>query len=511
MLKKLFIIFLLAFSCSISYSQTVTWAISPSYDSLEEYVDGLYKIKEMRKVGLVSSSGKELVSASYDSITPFNEHIALALTYSNGKYIVGGIINEHNYTLTTVAGRYYITDKYPFFSEGKLVIYDSNNKYGYMQTDGSLFKSCQYLKTYPFYWGLACIHKGKNDIAYLKSDGSELITQLENEDYVLLSGTSFNEKGEAFVQGKAVGVKRCIINTKGRIVREAKFSGQKLKNYEYRKPYSPTVGQKNHSSLDGVNIFLKDGKYGFSDKNNAVILPAQFAEATPFRGGYAKVKMNGKYGILKLQSGTFGGGLMNNVIKVKNGSPEPVCFSASIPSVYFNKDLTLLVNGENISAKILKSATSGNEINYSFTPAPQNKEKEMIYNFSLLSEKVLLWESAQTITLEYVISRPIILSTPQISGDFKIDEDGYVRANSANQVDVYAIIENRSDETQDIIVTIGGGGVKNEVKSFSIASGNSVRISTCIDSIKERKQAEVIVETSTGLKQSKIIKVKPFI
>lgn len=50
-----------------------------------------------------------------------------------------------------------------------------------------------------------------------------------------------------------------------------------------------------------------------------------------------------------------------------------------------------------------------------------------------------------------------------------------------------------------------------KTKNVSIAPGSSARISTSINAIKERKPVEVFVKTSTGLKQSKVIKVKPFI
>ena len=157
-MDKIVTLFIFLFISNFSYSQTVTWAIPPIYNSLEEYTGTLYKIREGRKVGLADISGKVLVSAKYDSITSFIENLALALEYDNGKYAVKGIINQHNYSMVEVTGKYYVTDKYPFFSEGKLVIYDNRNKYGYLQADGSLFQKCQYLKTYPFYYGLSLIH-----------------------------------------------------------------------------------------------------------------------------------------------------------------------------------------------------------------------------------------------------------------------------------------------------------------------------------------------------------------
>ena len=49
-----------------------------------------------------------------------------------------GIINQNNLKLVEVPDGYFPSKDYPFFSEGKLVVYDTSRKYGYMQTpDGN--------------------------------------------------------------------------------------------------------------------------------------------------------------------------------------------------------------------------------------------------------------------------------------------------------------------------------------------------------------------------------------
>ena len=121
--------------CNLLTAQTVQWSVKPTYSSLEEYVGKLYKYHENGKVGLVDISGKVLVEAKYDSITRFIDYYALA--YSNG--MLKGIINQNTLKLVEVPDGYFPSKSYSFFSEGKLVVYDTSRKYGYMQTDGSLF------------------------------------------------------------------------------------------------------------------------------------------------------------------------------------------------------------------------------------------------------------------------------------------------------------------------------------------------------------------------------------
>jgi hypothetical protein len=335
---------------------------------------------------------------------------------------------------------------------------------------------------------------------------------LESDGYILLSGSSFNEEGEAYVQGKSVGIKRCIIDTKGRIVREAKFSGKKIKNYEYRKPfvYSTTI-QESSFSLDGIYAFQENGKYGFSN-NQTIVLPPQLSAATDFRGGYAKVKKDGKYGVMKLFSGSFNGQLSKDIVKVENGKSEDLDYLLSIPSTYSDKLVTVqLKQDDGTFVKLTSIPSMIDKQCYVFNPAPKNGRKEMTYLFSVSVDDLLLWNDTQKVVFQYVVYYPPILSIPQIDEKFKVDEEGYVRADSENKVDVYAIIENKSSEPLSITLTIGGNGVVEETKKMSVAPSSSAKISTSINAIRERKLVEVFVNTSTGLKQERAIKVKPFI
>lgn len=511
MSNKLFITLFLFILCSSIYAQTVTWSAYPTYESLEEYSGSMYKIEKYGKIGLADITGRILVPVICDTITPFHEHLALALDYYKGKYQVKGIIKEHNGEFVKIKNFYYV-DKYPFFSDGKLAVYDDNNKYGYLQPDGTLSIKCKYAKAYPYYMGLACIHKQKEEVAYLKNDGSELITELESQGYVLLTGTSFNEKGEAYVQGKAsmVGVKRCIINKNGRILREAKYSGTKIKNYEYRKPIVFENAKSFSVQKDDINIITEQGKYGFAN-NNGIVAPAQFEAVWPFKGGYAKVKKNGKYGLLKLESGTYNGQLDTDVVKVKNGKVDEITYTVYLPSSYMGKQIILQIDEGNGIPKSANYTVTSNRLTHIITPLPRGKEKDKILHFELQADGLQLWKDDKRISFEYIASRPPILSGPIVGANFQVDEDGYVRADKSNQVEIYAIVENRSTEVLNITLTLKGTGIKSETRNLSITPGSSARVTAVTEAIKERKQIEIIAEISTGLKQSKVIKVKPFI
>ena len=83
---RLLTLYIICLTCNLLTAQTVQWSVKPTYSSLEEYVGKLYKYRENGKVGLVDISGKVLVEAKYDSITPFIDYHALALDFQGGNY-----------------------------------------------------------------------------------------------------------------------------------------------------------------------------------------------------------------------------------------------------------------------------------------------------------------------------------------------------------------------------------------------------------------------------------------
>lgn len=205
--------------------------------------------------------------------------------------------------------------------------------------------------------------------------------------------------------------------------------------------------------------------------------------------------------------------MVKNTIKVENGKSETANYRIQMPTEYLNKPVKVEIEEENSGNKIVLSPTeSGRDgKEYAFIPTLQDKETEKSYLFSLQADGLLLWEDSQHITIQRIESYPPVLSLPQVTSEFKADSEGYVRADKNNKVDIYATIENKSSETLHISITIGGNGITEQTRSLSVAANGNGRISTSINDIKERKPVEVFVKTSTGLKQSKIIKVKPFI
>ena len=208
-------------------SQTAKWIIKPYYDSVVRYAEGVYKVSSGNKVGVVNAEGEVVVSVSADSITAMSEGCALVLNRTeDGDYQLTNILYRDG-SVTSIMGEYYVK-AYPFFSEGRLPVYNKRKRYGYMDTSGKLVVNCSYSSAYPFSEGWAAVGKGKGilgigvdliktgkeKISYIDKDGKTMPLQADLEDITM--GTSF-KNGEALVVTKEG--KYCFINTSGKVIR----------------------------------------------------------------------------------------------------------------------------------------------------------------------------------------------------------------------------------------------------------------------------------------------------
>ena len=370
---KLLILYFICQICNLLTAQTVQWSAKPTYSSLEEYVGKLYKYRENGKVGLVDISGKVLVEAKYDSITPFIDYHALA--YSNG--MLKGIINQDNLKLVEVSDGYFPSKRYPFFSEGKLVVYDTSRKYGYMQTDGSLFMKCEFQEAFPFYHGRALVYKDRSTAEYLKDNGDFLNTQLEVEDFCTLLPdfcSAFNEEGLAKIKGKPGddAAKEMVIDVWGKKVNKVK-----PKNYEERVSfYTDTSHLIPIPSESHILPVEENGLFGFQlEEKDSLCVPSQFTEAYPFKDGYAKVKHNGKYGVLKLlPEASFKGGMIGKKLEVVNGKADSLICVLNIPQPLCDLDWEFKLKDELSTEQTysVKNTVDGG-IRIAFKPSLKNK------------------------------------------------------------------------------------------------------------------------------------------
>jgi len=481
------------------FAQTVKWATSPTYTSLEEYVETLYKIRQNGKVGLADISGKELLPAAYDSITHFSGGYALGLNREAGRWKVSEIINQQNYKCIQVAEKYYVS-KYPFFSEGKLCVTNAKGDQGFIDTEGRVAIKCQYLEVHPFSEGYASVKLKNKRVIYINE--SENVMVMEPGDGIIVFGSSFHN-GEAVVY--TINRKSYVINQYGKALRPYGVSIEKLevnsRDYTiYGLIPTENLGTESATLQDnGFSVFQEGGLYGYR-KGDVLLLPAQLSEAAPFKGGYAKVKKNGKYGILKLVDGdSFSGKIEKSMLEVTDGKSEIGHYTLTLPSAFIDSNVAVYMETENGGNKELNSNhTNGNIRDFLFFPEIRSEEREKVLKFSVNSDGLLLWSDIQKLTFSYPVR--LKLSEP-VAGSEKADaNDNFI---------IYAYIENSSSQSISLRATFYVDG-KPYSDSVTIAGGNRERIQTSVK-VKEKKVASVHIVLSNGIRgKVKEILLVPF-
>jgi len=150
----------------------------------------------------------------------------------------------------------------------------NGEKWGYINHKGEYVINPQFDDADFFSDGLAKVWtrvKAKSDgkIGYINTNGEFVVPAIYRE------GTEFNG-GLAFVV--AEGGRLICIDKNG----NTKFV---LKEAEYVSAFS-----------EGLALFItEDEKRGFVDRNGNVVITAQFAEAMPFSGGFARISLDGKF------------------------------------------------------------------------------------------------------------------------------------------------------------------------------------------------------------------------
>lgn len=283
-------------------------------------------VKKDGKVGLVNENGQTIINTEYNQIKILKEN------YKN-EYIV---INENNqYGIISTSGILIAEPKYEeakylgtsdMFAVKEAGIWKLVNKSGEVLIDGGydniieakgdnvvIVKEGKYgvvnakgeEKIAPTYEEL----KYTFSIYYIaKKDGKYGIINLDNQEVKEFIYTSMNyvEDGE-FIQADVSETETVVFDNNlsqkiSGIISEINTEKGYIKAYtnnEY-KYYNFKFEEKSSSDLLTANtLYLskKDGKYGFVDKSNKVVVDYIFEDATEQNScGYAAVKQNGVWG-----------------------------------------------------------------------------------------------------------------------------------------------------------------------------------------------------------------------
>lgn len=233
--------------------------LKPEYEAIEKiHVGNYYVVTKQGKQIVINKEGIEVLNGNYDKIINILKNPADGVIYQkNNKY---GVMN--------LSGESIIEAKYEEIKEGKTgkIIAEENGKYGIIDLTGKTELEFKY-----------------NGINY--NEKADLYVA-EDENYN-------NEILDSNYNVKLSGILIDLDDEKGYI--------EIRKDDEY-KYYNLKIEEKNEADIFTSNtlfISKKNGKYGFVDKDNKVIVDYIYDDATKQNQyGFAGVKKDGKWGVI---------------------------------------------------------------------------------------------------------------------------------------------------------------------------------------------------------------------
>lgn len=481
-------------------AKTVSWAISPKYDELKRYHYDIFVFQQNGKWGLVKPGNVEILPASYDFILPFVNGYALAGNFDGNRYLLEVIVNEDG-SVNKILEKLYLPiidlPKTPqYFSEGKLVVCNSLNKYGYIDVNGQITIKCQYDNALPFKNGWAPIKKG-NYYSYINEtyniNPSRNILVVDFHDGDITHASCFYNGSAAIAYNNDFA----LIGSNGRKIK-------KLNKNEYLQTYK--INNAAPKGSDGFQTsktfaeYSENGYYGLKQGDEIVAKPQFNAFPFQYSDGYIIADKNNRQGLLSVIDGNYSfdikstAGSKSELEVDRKGNVEGVNLSVSTPSC--RNSLKLLVDCGNGVMQDLTSQLSSNSSSesVSFTPILSANAENCVIKATLENDGILVAETSNNFSVSY----PIKLRVSQPGPDT-------IQANESDIAVFSSTVYNDSNKPVEVTAKWSTGG--QEIRTIP-AHGKSVFSSSI--RVNENHTRTVSITLSTGESNSRSIYFKTY-
>ncbi len=250
------------------------------YDSVESLYEERIEIRlgndETGKSGFIDQNGQEIISPKYDSVSVFSE--GLAAVELNKKW---GFIDK--------TGKQVLSLKYDFagiFHDG-LAPVELNGKSGFIDKTGKIIIPLQYDFAYPFSEGLALVRSGES-YNFIDKTGKELIALKYDDVSYFSEGLALFKVFDSKLDDSRYG----FIDKTGREVIPAQYAYAG----RFTEGLAPIVSAEGLGRVTSNNY--KKAKWGFIDKTGQVLIPTKYEDTGSFFNGWAWVKLNNKFGAI---------------------------------------------------------------------------------------------------------------------------------------------------------------------------------------------------------------------
>lgn len=316
-----------------AFAQTVSWQKKPQWNTVEWLSEGLLRVKQNGKWGIVQIDGTQIAACNYSQITRFNEGHFLVLDENHRISYIG----DETGKMIFVGGKtWYADSSWPCFTDGLLAVKGENGLWGYMDYSGTLVIKNKYKNAFPFFYGQAavCFHNGVfNKDIWLHIDTKErklTINDKKLQSIDAVFASSFTQIGEQFLAIVILENHQLyMIDVFGRLQdapinkEGALFVGKNGKVLVCNQN-NTSVDIEVNSVIEMVSIKVGEKVYGCQAKtsgNDGIAFPniqdieltksgvleinqlkiaSQYQEVIPVSSDYILVKKNGLWGIIRI-------------------------------------------------------------------------------------------------------------------------------------------------------------------------------------------------------------------
>ena len=403
-------LFLSIIFCCILYpvqAQTVVWQIQPSeYNDIVRLGSNLLMVSHNGKIGLINMDGSIVSPIINESITDYYEHKALLISNDgHGERVTGCLTDDGKYYGYTK--KYYALNGQKFFSDDLLSVADENGALGYIDIAGNqvVVFGDKYNRIKPYSEGYAAVMKGKKYVLIDKSGNEVKFVYGGNGVGAVIGGCTNVYNGICYVYDEYGGSDRSFflynIKEKGTLKKTSRikdttmdylFCYQAVSGRTKDVPYEQLASYNGQKGLEPTSF---NGLYGYQ-VGEVVVLPVQLSKAEQFEDGAAIVELNGVKGILKYVDGeSFSISYDQDKNFFYVGNTVTLSFNLTIPNVWKNKSITVVVKDKNGASQVLSN--TGDK--YSFAVKPSSSVR-LDYMVSIYGDNLKLNES--TLTYEMV-------------------------------------------------------------------------------------------------------------
>ena len=277
-------------------------AIAPSFEEVSDFRNALCLVKQDGKWGVINKAGKMVHNCEYDSISEFTDGVAIAESFGLKHYLYADG-KKKQLSLATY--------EFHEYSDGYTKIRDrKKGKWGYADLKGVIRINPTFDSATDFNNGIAIVTKdGKayqinkagdkkalqftpdeslvvfdNGVGYIKNNKDNYRIFTKGFDFIAGEYSEVNDFSDGVAKVKDVSGNVLYINEKGERVLA-------LKGYTDAGNFS-----------EGKAWVRNNSKYGFINKNGALVVDTLFSYASDFNNQLAYVAKGQRQGVIKMKA-----------------------------------------------------------------------------------------------------------------------------------------------------------------------------------------------------------------